>query len=69
MTLWYCVRFFLNAKNLVAIGYWLCELRKTNVALTGHTGYVIEEIYALVYGQALEATEAWQQDVPMRVLT
>lgn len=39
-----------------------------NVALTGHTGYVVEELYQLVYGQALEAVEAWQQDAPVRVL-
>ena len=39
-----------------------------NVALTGHTGYVTEELYGVVYGQALEAVEAWQQDTPVRVL-
>ncbi|MEM7404823.1 MAG: D-2-hydroxyacid dehydrogenase family protein [Pseudomonadota bacterium] len=39
-----------------------------NVALTGHTGYVTEELYALVYGQALEALQAYRAGAPVNVL-
>ena len=39
-----------------------------NVALTGHTGYVIEELYDLVYGEALNTVSAWQAGAPSNVL-
>ena len=39
-----------------------------NVALTGHTGYVIEELYDLVYGEALNTVSAWQVGAPPNVL-
>ena len=39
-----------------------------NVALTGHTGYVIEELYDLVYGEALNTVSAWQAGAPPNVL-
>lgn len=44
-------------------------LRKLdNVLLTGHTGYVLEEMYALAYGEALEDVQAWLAGEPLRVL-
>ncbi|MGI9382480.1 MAG: D-2-hydroxyacid dehydrogenase family protein [Methyloligellaceae bacterium] len=39
-----------------------------NAVLTGHTGYVIQEFYDLVYGEALEAVAAWRGGAPFRVL-
>lgn len=39
-----------------------------NVVLTGHTGYVIREMYDLAYGQALENIEGWRINAPVRVL-
>ena len=39
-----------------------------NVVLTGHTGYVIEEMHKTAYGQALENIFAWQEGAPIRVL-
>lgn len=39
-----------------------------NVVLTGHTGYVIQEMFDLVYGKALENILAWQGGTPMRLL-
>ena len=39
-----------------------------NAVLTGHTGYVIRELYELVYGEALEAVAAWRAGAPVRVL-
>ncbi|MGI9335624.1 MAG: D-2-hydroxyacid dehydrogenase family protein [Gammaproteobacteria bacterium] len=45
------------------------DLRKLdNAVLTGHTGYVIEEMYALAYGQAIEDIQAWLADEPLRLL-
>lgn len=42
--------------------------RLDNVVLTGHTGYVIREMYELAYGQALEDILAWMDGTPMRLL-
>lgn len=39
-----------------------------NVVLTGHTGYVIREMFDLAYGQALENIIAWKQGAPSRLL-
>jgi phosphoglycerate dehydrogenase-like enzyme len=39
-----------------------------NVVLTGHTGYVIEELYSLVYGQAVQNIVAWQGGNPEHLL-
>lgn len=39
-----------------------------NVALTGHTGYVIEELYDLVYGEAARLTGLWRNGAPESVL-
>lgn len=43
--------------------------RLDNVVLTGHTGYVIQEMYPLAYGQALEDIRAWLAGTPIRVLS
>ncbi len=42
--------------------------RLDNVVLSGHTGFVIEEMYRLAYGQAVEAISAWLAGRPLRVL-
>ncbi len=39
-----------------------------NAILTGHTGYVVKELYELAYGQAIENIQAWQKGQPQRVL-
>ncbi len=39
-----------------------------NAVLTGHTGYVVKELYALAYGEALENVQAWMRGEPIRVL-
>jgi len=39
-----------------------------NAVLTGHTGYVITELYRLVYGEAVENIAAWRNGSPMRLL-
>ncbi|MDH3670836.1 MAG: D-2-hydroxyacid dehydrogenase family protein [Gammaproteobacteria bacterium] len=39
-----------------------------NVVLTGHTGYVMRENYALAYGEAVEDIRAWLDGKPIRVL-
>jgi phosphoglycerate dehydrogenase-like enzyme len=39
-----------------------------NAVLTGHTGYVISELYDKVYGQAVENVRAWLDGAPMRLL-
>ena len=39
-----------------------------NLLLTGHTGYVVQELYQLAYGQALENIKAWLAGEPQRVL-
>jgi D-3-phosphoglycerate dehydrogenase len=39
-----------------------------NVVLTGHTGYVMRENYALAYGEAVEDICAWLDGKPIRVL-
>jgi len=39
-----------------------------NVVLTGHTGYVVREMFDLAYGQALDNVIAWQAGAPLRVL-
>jgi phosphoglycerate dehydrogenase-like enzyme len=36
--------------------------------LTGHTGFVIKELYELVYGEAVENVAAWQKGTPVRLL-
>lgn len=39
-----------------------------NAVLTGHTGYVISELYDKVYGQAVENVRAWLDGAPVRLL-
>lgn len=39
-----------------------------NAVLTGHTGYVIAELYQKVYGQAVENIQAWMAGTPTRLL-
>ena len=39
-----------------------------NTVLTGHTGYVVKELYGLAYGEALEDIQAWIKGQPIRVL-
>jgi phosphoglycerate dehydrogenase-like enzyme len=39
-----------------------------NTVLTGHTGYVMQENYALGYSQAIEDITAWLAGNPIRVL-
>ena len=39
-----------------------------NAVLTGHTGYVIKEHYALLYGEAVEDIAAFLKGEPVRVL-
>ena len=39
-----------------------------NTVLTGHTGYVMRENYALAYGEAIEAVAAWLDGKPVRLL-
>ncbi len=40
----------------------------SNAVLTGHTGYVVRELYALAYGEAVEDIKAWMKGEPIRVL-
>ncbi len=39
-----------------------------NALLTGHTGYVIEEMFAIAYGGAVEDIAAWRRGEPLRLL-
>jgi phosphoglycerate dehydrogenase-like enzyme len=39
-----------------------------NAVLTGHTGYVVRELYEAVYGEAVEDIQAWLGGEPVRVL-
>ncbi len=39
-----------------------------NAVLTGHTGYVVKELYELVYTQAVENVKSWTEGTPTRVL-
>jgi phosphoglycerate dehydrogenase-like enzyme len=39
-----------------------------NAVLTGHTGYVVQEMYAIAYGQAVENIRSWLDGAPLRVL-
>lgn len=39
-----------------------------NAVLTGHTGYVVKELYTKVYSQAVEDILAWRKGAPVRVL-
>ena len=39
-----------------------------NAVLTGHTGYVVQELYTAAYGDALENIQAWMKGAPVRVL-
>lgn len=39
-----------------------------NTVLTGHTGYVMQENYALSYGEAVDDIKAWLDGSPIRVL-
>lgn len=39
-----------------------------NAVLTGHTGFVIKELYELVYGEAVENIAAWRKGEPVRLL-
>lgn len=43
--------------------------RLDNAVLTGHTGYVVQEMYQRAYGQAVEDIRAWQAGAPIRVLS
>ena len=40
----------------------------TNMVLTGHTGYVVEELYTYSYNQVIENIKAWLLDKPIRLL-
>ncbi len=42
--------------------------KMNNVVLTGHTGYVIRELWSKAYGQALENVLAWRAGEPLRIL-
>ena len=42
------------------------DLKKA--VLTGHTGYVVQELYTAAYGDALENIQAWMKGAPVRVL-
>ncbi len=42
--------------------------RLPNAVLTGHTGYVVKEFYAVAYGDAVEDIRAWLQGSSVRVL-
>ncbi len=35
-----------------------------NAILTGHTGYLVQELYEVVYGQAVKNIQAWQDGNP-----
>jgi phosphoglycerate dehydrogenase-like enzyme len=39
-----------------------------NMVLTGHTGYVIKELYEVVYAEAVENVKAWSDGAPTRLL-
>lgn len=39
-----------------------------NAVLTGHTGYVVKELYELAYGQAVEDIAGWRGGDPVRLL-
>ena len=39
-----------------------------NAVLTGHTGYVVKELYAVAYGEAVDDIRAWIKGQPIRVL-
>ena len=39
-----------------------------NALLTGHTGYVVNELYTRVYGEAVENIAAWRRGEPLGVL-
>ncbi len=39
-----------------------------NAVLTGHTGYVVKELYQIVYAQAVENVKSWMENAPTRVL-
>jgi len=39
-----------------------------NAVLTGHTGYVVKELYAVAYGEAVDDIRAWMAGKPVRVL-
>lgn len=39
-----------------------------NVLLTGHTGYVVQELYEIAYGQAVDNIKSWLDGSPQRVL-
>ncbi len=42
--------------------------RLKNAVLTGHTGYVVKELYTAAYGDAVENIQAWIKGAPVRVL-
>lgn len=39
-----------------------------NAVLTGHTGYVVKELYEKAYGEAVEDIAAWLKGSPIRLL-
>ena len=39
-----------------------------NTLLTGHTGYVVAEVFPLAYGEALENIKGWLGGKPTRVI-
>jgi phosphoglycerate dehydrogenase-like enzyme len=39
-----------------------------NLLLTGHTGYVVQELYELAYGEAVENIKSWLAGNPKRLL-
>ena len=55
-----------HAEDLEAVDHPLRGL--DNTVLTGHTGYVVSELYELVYGEAIEGINAWIAGTPVRVL-
>ncbi len=39
-----------------------------NTVLTGHTGYLLREMFQTAYGEAVEDIKAWLEGKPVRVL-
>ena len=42
--------------------------RLNNMVLTGHTGYVVDEMFGHAYGHAVENIKAWFVGKPIRML-
>lgn len=39
-----------------------------NIVLTGHTGFVVQELHQKVYQQAVEGIQSWLTGIPLRLL-